>query len=163
MKTPFLLIFTLLACLPLSATAQTTTPSTVQATNWNEEEKIATSLEKLLCHSSALGNSYLAQLQDGRGSAEGIREKILYQTVLALHEAVECLKKRFFQAADPAELAERVANVQRLTERARGAADRVSLYGNVRQNLAKFENELDWLKKLTGTSGNGQTYIPVGY
>ena len=58
------------------------------------------------------------------------------------------LHNRFFEGAEPAELEDRVRLVGVLAQRVRAASTRLSLFAFIRETLAKFENELDWLSRL---------------
>ena len=146
MKLPaFFVAIGLNAALPALPAQTPGTPETRE--NWNDLEQIARSIERLDDFMRAFTFGVEIQFRERAQNVAG-REQILADTTRGLQRSVACMHGRFFEGAEPAEMADRLQLITALTRRVRDASTRLSLFASVRGYLTRFENELDWLNRL---------------
>lgn len=104
-------------------------------------------LERLACQ---LASGINQQIQERGISSQDMREEIAVSTADSLQRATTCLKRRFFDGAELTEIEERILELDDLAERVTCAGARIGLYGHLREKLAAYLNERDWLKRQYG-------------
>ena len=104
-------------------------------------------LERLACQ---LASGITQQVNERGIASEDMREEIAVSTAESLQRATVCLKRRFFDGAESGELQDRILELDQLAERVECAGARLGLYGHLREKLAAFLNERDWLKRQYG-------------
>jgi hypothetical protein len=125
--------------LPVAAPASAQQPPDFETT--------ARSLVRMESLARQLAAGITQQVAERGISSEDMREEIAVSTADSLHRATTCLKRRFFDGADQYELEERLLELDALADRVLTTSGRLGLYGYLRERLAAFLNERDWLKK----------------
>lgn len=113
-------------------------------------EAAARSLVRLELLSGQLAGGIAQQVAERGLCSEDMREEIAVSTADSLRRATVCLKRRFFDGAEGTELEERILELDALAERVTTAGSRLGLYGHLREKLAAYLNERDWLKRQFG-------------
>jgi|GEM_PF-3077402 len=124
--------------------------SPARAEEWPQVEPAAQSVVRLESLAGQLAAGITRQVEERGLASEDAREEIAVATAQSLHRATACLKRRLFDGAEPAELEERILELEALSERVRSAGAKIGLYGYLREKLAAFLNERDWLKRHYG-------------
>lgn len=119
-----------------------------QATvDWETTAKSLVRLEKLSC---GLEEGIARQVEERGIASQDGREEIAVAAARSLHRATCVLHRRFFDGAEESEIEERILQMNKLSERLGEASAKIGLYGYLREKLAAFLNERDWLKKQYG-------------
>ncbi len=113
-------------------------------------ETTARSLVRLDALARQLADGIARQAGERRVIAEDLRGEIAVSTAGSLRRATTCLKRRFFDGADSHEIEDRVREIDELAERVRTAGARLGLYAHLREKLAAYLNERDWLMRHLG-------------
>lgn len=113
-------------------------------------ETTARSLVRLELLSGQLAGGISDQVAERGIASDDMREEIAISTADSLRRATVCLKRRFFDGAESTELEERLLELDALAERVATAGARLGLYGHLREKLAAYLNERDWLKRQFG-------------
>lgn len=113
-------------------------------------EATARSLVRLELLSGQLASGISQQVAERGLCSEDMREEIAVSTADSLRRATVCLKRRFFDGAEGTELEERLLELDALADRVTTAGSRLGLYGHLREKLAAYLNERDWLKRQFG-------------
>jgi hypothetical protein len=113
-------------------------------------ETTARSLVRMESLALQLSAGVAQQVAERGLASQDMREEIAVSSADSLRRATVCLKRRFFDGAEPMELEERLLELDVLTERVQTAGARIGLYGHLREKLAAYLNERDWLKRQFG-------------
>jgi hypothetical protein len=138
-----------LAVLLAVVTAVFATPRT-PAQNDPAFETTARSLVRMEALANQLAAGIAQQVAERGLGSDDMREKIAVSTADSLRRATVCVKRRFFDGAERCELEERILELDGLAARVETAAARLGLYGYLREKLAAYLNERDWLKRQYG-------------
>jgi hypothetical protein len=125
-------------------------PATARGEDWPQLEPAAQSLVRLDSLAGQLAAGIAQQVEERGLASDDSREEIAVATARSLHRATTCLKRRFFDGAEPEELVDRIVELDALAERVRSAGAKIGLYGYLREKLAAYLNERDRLKRLYG-------------
>ncbi|MFN0126526.1 MAG: hypothetical protein ACKV19_07575 [Verrucomicrobiales bacterium] len=113
-------------------------------------DQTARSLVRLDSLSRQLAVGIARQVAERGIVTDDSREEIAIATAESLHRATSCLKRRFFDGAECDEIEERLLEIDELADRVQASGSRLGLYGYLREKLAAYLNERDWLKRHLG-------------
>jgi hypothetical protein len=113
-------------------------------------ETTARSLVRMESLATQLAAGISQQVAERGLGSDDMREQIAVSTADSLRRATTCLKRRFFDGAESSELEERILEIDGLAARVETAGARLGLYGHLREKLAAYLNERDWLKRQFG-------------
>lgn len=113
-------------------------------------ETTARSLVRMQSLAGQLAAGIAQQVAERGLGSDDMREQIAVSTADSLARSTSCLKRRFFDGAERWELEERILELDALAARVETAGARLGLYGHLREKLAAYLNERDWLKRQYG-------------
>ena len=134
--------------LALVTTVATAPPTTAQPDP--VFETAARSLVRMESLAAQLATGIARQVAERGLASDDMREPIAVSAADSLRRSTSCLKRRFFDGAERWELEERILELDALAARVETSGARLGLYGHLREKLAAYLNERDWLKRQYG-------------